>query len=116
MKKVQLVTKDSLQKMLDSNNREFVIQVVGKALVAILGQQTDVENNKARTIEHNGIGFTGADAKSGTLTAKSFVKHRTLQDWQLEKWLKKNDKGYSRLTKYHAQLNKAAIRKQNRAL
>ncbi len=114
--KTVIVTKDSLQKMLDSNDINYVIQVIGRALVVIMNQQTDDEKQKVRTIEHNGIGFTGSDAKSGTLTAKSFLKNKTLTEWQIEKWLKKNSNGYSRLVKYHAQLNRAAIRKSNKTL
>ena len=59
----------------------------------------------------NGIGFTGADAHSGCLTAKYFIKHGTLADWQVERWTKLSKSGFSRLTKYHKQLNEIAIAK-----
>ncbi len=59
------------------------------------------------TREVNGIGFTGCDARSGSITAKYYLKYNTLQDWQLERWLEKN-----RICRYHRQLNEIAIAKQ----
>ncbi|MFA6198896.1 MAG: hypothetical protein WC679_00650 [Bacteroidales bacterium] len=112
MKREVLVTKESLQALLDNEDKEFVIRVVGKALIILFKYQTEEEKKKTTTIENNGVGFTGADGRSGVLSAKSYLKNQTLLDWQLERWLKKNEKGYARLTKYHAQLNKAAIRKK----
>ena len=55
----------------------------------------------------NGNGFTGCDARSGSITAKYYLKYKTLQDWQLERWLEKN-----RICRYHRQLNEIAIAKQ----
>lgn len=106
-----IVTRDSLQAMLDNPNQEYVIKVVGRALVALLKRQTEEEQNMNTTNLHNGIGFTGADAKAGSLTAKSFIKHQTLQDWQVAQWTRPAKNGYSRLTKYAAQLNEIAVAK-----
>lgn len=103
-----IVTKQSLQEMLDKQNQEYVAKVVGRALVALMQYQTASERSSNSTEERNGIGFTGADAMSATLTAKSFIKHGTLAEWQVEKWTKKEKSGYSRLTKYHKQLNMIA--------
>jgi len=111
-KQTKIVTKDSLQSMLDNPNPKYVERVVGKALYRILENQTSDEQRSNETRVHNGIGFTGADAKSGSLTAKFWKKNGYLAAWQLEKWTKKNDQGYSRLTKYHRQLNEVAIRRQ----
>lgn len=106
-KPIKLVTKESLKILLDNANPDKRKQIVGRALVGIFKYQTDTEmkNNETRFI--NGVGFTGADARSGSLTAKSFLKNNTLDDWQVEMWLK-ND----RLIKYHNQLNTIAIQKQ----
>lgn len=112
MKTEKLLTKQSLQKMLDSDNKNYVIAVIGKALVILMNNQTRDEVLASTTIEGNGIGFTGCDARTGTITAKSYLKSGTLADWQLEKWLKKDKNGYSRLSKYHGQLNVAANNKK----
>lgn len=104
-----IVTKDSLQGMIDGANRTKQIAIIGRALVVLFLLQTRSEQSQNDTNEHNMVGFTGADGRGGCLTAKSFLKNKTLQDWQLEKWTRKNDKGYSRISKYHAQLNRAAV-------
>lgn len=94
--------------MLESTDTQYVTKVVGRALVVLMKNQTEDERRANTTNRDNGIGFTGADARSGCLTAKSFLKNGTLLDWQLERWLRKGTNGFSRLTKYHAQLNEAA--------
>jgi hypothetical protein len=103
-----IVTRESLQKLLDNPNPQFVARVVGKALVVLFNNQTADEKSANTTNKDNGIGFTGADAMRGSLTAKSFMAHNNLLDWQVAIWTKKNNKGFSRLTKYHKQLNEAA--------
>ena len=107
-----LVTRDSLQKMLDEADYNRKGQIIGRALVALLNRQTASEQNSAATLEHNNIGFAGCDAKGGTLTAKSFLKWGRLLDWQIEKWTKLQRNGYSRICKYHAQLNEVANEKK----
>ena len=107
----QVVTRDSLRKMLENPNRKYVETVVGRALVALLKRQTADEQAAADTRIINGIGFTGADAYGGTLTAKSYSKRKTLVDWQLEKWTKPAKNGYPRLCKYAKQLNEIALEK-----
>ena len=108
MKKQAIVTRESLQAMLDNPNKDYVVQVVGRALVAIFNNQTESEKSANGTTELNGIGFSGADGRSGVLTAKSFLKNNTLADWQLERWTKVSKNGFSRLTKYAKQLNEIA--------
>ena len=111
MKTKKLVTAESLQKLLDSDNQTLVTQAVGRALVVLMHRQTATEKQSNTTGVDNGVGFTGSDAFSGTVSAKSFLKHKTLQDWQVAKWTKKNAKGVARLTKYWRQLNEAAVAK-----
>jgi len=111
-KQAKIVTKDSLQQMLDNPNPKYVEAVVGRALSSLLARQTAEEQTHLTTEVHNGIGFTGADARSGSLTAKFWKKNGYLAAWQIERWTKKDDKGYSRLTKYHRQLNEIAVERQ----
>lgn len=105
---MNIVTRQSLQLMLDSNDPEYVKRVVGRALVAIFNNQTESEKTGNTTEEFNGIGFSGADARSGALTAKTFLKRKTLEDWQVERWTRRGKNGFSRLTKYAKQLNHIA--------
>ena len=109
--KTVIVTRDTLQHMLDNNDQQRVAQVIGHALVALLKRQTAAEQNNNATLEHNNIGFTGVDGKSGAITAKYYLKHKTLLPWQIAKWCKQGKNGYARLAKYHAQLNEVAVEK-----
>jgi len=106
------VTRDSLKEMLENPNREYVMHVVGRALVVLFKNQTRDEQSSNTTNKDNGIGFTGADAHSGSLTAKSYIKNKKLLDWQIDKWTKIARNGYPRLAKYHSQLNTAAEAKR----
>lgn len=114
MKKKVLVTRDSIQAMLDSDNEAYVAEVIGRGLMGLLDRQTTDEQVSNTTNRDNSIGFTGADAFSGSLTAKFWRKHGKLLDWQIAKWTKKGKNGYSRLCKYHKQLNEIALARTNR--
>jgi hypothetical protein len=103
-----IVTRESLQQMLDNENQQYVTVVVGRALVALMQRQTEVERKGNATEVENGIGFSGADARAGTLGAKSFLKNKTLLDWQVAQWTKKGKTGYARICKYWKQLNEIA--------
>ena len=107
----QIVTRDTIATMLRNPNRRYVEAVVGRALVALLQRQTEDEQRSNDTHVHNSIGFSGADARSGSLTAKSFIKNGGLVDWQLDKWTKLAKNGYPRLAKYAKQLNEIALEK-----
>ncbi|MGZ8924389.1 MAG: hypothetical protein ACXW2E_00765 [Nitrososphaeraceae archaeon] len=109
-----LVTRDSIEQMLQNENPEFVIHTIGRALVGIFKYQTEDEKRKNDTNIHNGIGFSGTDAKSGSLTAKFYLKHKTLLPWMIENWTKPTSHGHPRLTKYHKQLNIIALEKRAR--
>lgn len=104
-----LVSRDSLCMLLERKP----VETVGRALVAIFKiGQTDAERSSNTTNVDNGIGFSGADARSGSITAKYFIKHGTLQDWQVEQWTKPTKNGFPKLCKYVKQLNAIAERKQ----
>ena len=107
----KLVTKESLIALLETS-AEKKIQVIGRALVALLNRQVEDEQRTAQTGLHNGIGFQPADAYGGTLTAKYFLKHGTLLEWQVEKWMKPTATGLPRIVKYSRQLNEIANEKQ----
>ena len=110
MKKI--VTKDSMIRMLADPRPEYRVRVVGKALVAIFNRQTEAEKNSNDTRDANNIGFSGADGYQGCMSAKYFLKHGTLQDWVMDKWLKPTGKtGYPRIAKYWKQLNEIANEK-----
>lgn len=108
----KVVTRDSLKRMLENPNRHYVETVIGRALLALLERQTEDEKRAADTRVWNAVGFSGADARSGTLTAKSFAKHGRLLDWQIDRWTKKSKNGYPRLCKYAKQLNEIALEKR----
>lgn len=104
----KLVTRESLAAMLANENPAYVQMVIGRALCRLLERQTQSEQSHNTTDEDNGIGFAGADARSGSLTAKYFMKHKKLEDWQVARWVKIGANGFPRLCKYHKQLNEIA--------
>ena len=108
-KKTAIVTRESIQAMLDDDRPEYVALVVGRALVRLFERQTEAEKASNDTNVDNGIGFAGCDARAGTLSAKYFLKHKTLQPWQVERWTKIGSTGFAHLCKYHKQLNEVAL-------
>jgi hypothetical protein len=100
------VTQQSLNALLQKATiREHVI---GRALVVLLNRQTAGEASSNTTNIVNGVGFTQADAHSGCLTAKYYIKHNRLADWQIARWMKPAKNGTARIVKYWRQLNEAA--------
>jgi hypothetical protein len=87
-------------------------RAIGRALVLLLKRQTAEESASNDTRVHNAIGFTPADAYTGTLSAKFFIKHGRLEEWQIKKWQKLNAKGVPRIAKYWRQLAEEAEKKQ----
>jgi hypothetical protein len=105
----KLVTKESLAKLVTDQKRGAYI--LGRALVAIFNNQVEDEKSQNATILHNGIGFTGADARCGSIAAKTFLKRGHLMEWQIKSWTMEK-RGYPRICKYAEQLNKIANLKQ----
>lgn len=105
----KLVTKQSLLTLLTTSDPQRQIRVIGRALVALFNRQTETEKSVNDTTEDNARGFSGADAKRGSLTAKYFLKHGTLLEWQRAMWLKPTRGGFPRICKYHKQLNEVAL-------
>jgi len=113
MKAAAIVTKDSLKRMLDEATFDRQVHIVGRALVALFNRQTPTEQRADSTDQNNTVGFAGCDALSGSLTAKSYIRSRTLASWQVEKWTRPSGKnGYPRICKYARQLNEIALEKQ----
>jgi hypothetical protein len=108
----QLVTRDSLKQMLNESDETFRVRLVGRALVALFHRQTAAEQAVNQTEVSNGIGFSGCDARSGSLTARSFMRTGTLAPWQLKRWMKEGSSGYPRICKYAKQLNEIAIERR----
>ena len=107
-----IVTKQSLTKMLEDASQPKRALIIGRALVVLFNNQTASEQSSNVTNNQNNIGFTGADARSGCLSAKSFLKNKTLAEWQVDMWMKPGKSGSPRIAKYHAQLNAAAEMKR----
>jgi len=107
-----IVTREILTTMIETADDAKRQAIIGRALVTIFNNQTETEKNVNTTNQDNGVGFTGADARTGCITAKYYLKHQRLEDWQVEKWIRKNRNGVMRIAKYHAQLNKAAKEKR----
>lgn len=100
----KLVTKEFIKTKLEENAEKLI----GRALSAILKYQTDVESTNNITKDFNGVGFTKSDSRTGTLTAKYYLKHGKLEEWQLKLWKGLNKKGEPRILKYADQLNRIA--------
>jgi len=106
----KLVTKESLQKLLD--DKRLRNQVIGRALVRIFERQIDNEKANNTTNVTNNVGFSSADAKQGSITAKTFLKRKDLLDFQVEYWMQPRKDGSPRICKYHRQLNEIAVAKK----
>ena len=107
-----IVTRESFMAMLAAG-RDRQIKVVGRALVALMNRQTEDEKTGLQTKHDNSRGFSAPDAKSGTLCARYFLKHGTLQDWQFANWMR-DERGIPRIAKYSRQLNEIALEKSKR--
>ena len=109
---MSIVTKSNLTEMILNANQDKRALIIGRACVALFRRQTESEKQINSTNNENGIGFTKADARQGSLTAKYFLKHGTLLGWQVEMWIEANVKGDMRIAKYWKQLNEEAERRK----
>lgn len=106
-----IVTRASLSQLITRGDMTS-IHAIGRALVHLHNRQTVSELASGSTNTDNGRGFTHSDARSGTIHARYYLKHRNLLPWMVEMWTKPNSKGIPRLAKYHAQLNSIAETKR----
>lgn len=100
-----IVTKDSLITMLNDESKRA--HVIGRACVALFKRQTAGEQEKNATDTWNYRGFSQSDARTGSLTAKFYMKHKRLEDWQINNWMKEW-RGSPRIVKYWKQLDEIA--------
>ncbi len=109
------VTRAALIAMLnDPRGHAYVQHVVGRACVALFNRQTEAEQARNDTEVLNDEGFSGSDARQGSLTAKYYLKHKRLEAWQVEQWTKEW-RGRPRLAKYWKQLNEVAQSRSRQA-
>lgn len=111
-KPAAIVTRESLNEMIQNQPQERIMHVIGRALVALLARQTASERARNDTEVHNDIGFSGADARGATLTAKYYQQRKFLMPWQIEAWTRVGKTGFPRICKYAKQLNEIALEKQ----
>lgn len=102
-----IVTRAFIAEKLANPNPDYVMHFIGRALVVLLDRQTADEKQTAQTRHTNHRGFAQNDAKSGTLAAKSYLKHGKLEAWQVALWTRPW-KGQPRIAKYWVQLDEAA--------
>lgn len=95
----------------NSYSTERLGHIVGRALVALFRNQTAVEQSQNNAVNTNNVGFNKPDSKSGSITAKYYLKHKKLEDWMVRKWLDVNELGHMRISKYWKQINEAAAQK-----
>ena len=90
---------------------EVGIHAIGRALVHLFNRQTADEKAENDTKCTNHRGFTSGDARQGSLSAKYYLKHKTLQLWQIAQWTRPSAKGTTRLGKYYRQIAEEAAKK-----
>lgn len=103
-----MITKRILENMIIEANPEKRARIVGRACLALFRRQTQDEQVANTTNHTNMRGFTQGDARQGSITAKYFIKHGTLQDWQINQWIKREARGNMRISKYWRQLDQEA--------
>ena len=107
---MQIVTKASLTSMIrTAASEEQLARIIGRACLALFKRQTEAERADNNVKVQNNRGFMPQDAKKGSITAKYFIKHGTLMDWQVRQWTNVNEKGEMRIVKYWRQLNEEAV-------
>ena len=107
-----LVTREAFIDLLNGPNQ---VAVIGRALVHLFNRQTEAEQQANDTRVLNDMGFTGADGYSGCLSAKFFLKHGRLEQWQIDRWMKPNKNGVPRIAKYWKQMDEEAKKKAKKA-
>jgi len=93
------MNKQDIIALLQSNDK-----AIARAIVVLNERQTASEQSCESTINHNGVGFTPADARMGTSMATFYTKRNYLTEKQLAYWKKPNAKGTWRICKYAGQL------------
>ena len=108
-----MFTKEKFTQLI-AKDPEVSVHAIGRALVHLLDRQTAEESRILTTKVKNGMGFTPGDARIGSIAAKYYIKHKTLEDWQAKYWKKLNAKGDARIVKYWRQLAEEVQKKQEK--
>lgn len=107
----------TIDQLLDSErartDEAFKVAVLGHALVALFQRQTRDEQSTNQTNKTNNVGFAGSDARTGSISAKYYIKYKTLLPFTVETWLRPNANGRRRICKYSKQLQRIAQEKQS---
>ena len=112
MSKEVIVTRDWITNYIFDQPAHKVERMIGRALVGLFKRQTEDEAKCNDTKFVNNVGFSGSDARSGSLTAKYYMKHKRLEEWQVKKWIRLGKNGHPRIARYHRQLNEIALERQ----
>jgi len=99
-----------------NRNDETGMHAIGRALVHLFNRQTDDEKASNDTRHDNARGFTAGDARKGSITAKYYLRHRRLTDWQIRMWLERDGRGLQRIGKYYRQIAEEAAKKSKRTV
>ena len=91
---------------------EVAMHAIGRALVHLFRRQTEDEQQSNDTKHDNQRGFTAGDGRKGAITAKYYIKHRKLLDWQIAQWLQRDGRGLQRIGKYYRQIAEEAQKKR----
>jgi hypothetical protein len=90
---------------------EVAMHAIGRALVHLFRRQTEDEKQANDARHDNRRGFTAGDARKGSITAKYYIKHRRLLDWQIAQWLERDARGRQRIGKYYRQIAEEAAKR-----
>ena len=97
-------TREWLSDFVSNQPSDKVALLVGLVLERVFRWQTDAEKAANVTKDHNNVGFTAFDAKSGCRDAKTFLTTGRLAQWQVKRWTKP-ERGRPRICKYHTQVD-----------
>src|ERR1700760_1748119 len=116
-KQMAQITKETIQALLLRNDT-VGMHAVGRALMVLHRNQTTDEQQVQATKHLNLRGFTPSDARRGSSMAEWYKSNGFLTQKQLAYWVKpaRTAAGRVRITKYWAQLLKAAEEKAKQAL
>ena len=106
-----IATKETILQVLQRKDH-IGMHAVGRALVHIYNRQTATEQSCERTIELNGVGFTGVDGEIGASMAQFYINRQYLTPKQVAYWQRPHGKsGSTKIGKYWKQLLEEANKK-----
>lgn len=87
-----------------------------KALIHIYNNQTGTEKAVGKTVDHNGVGFTGADAEILTSFAEQFKRRGSLSQKQMNLLFKKIGKYWRQILMVSDvdKLNQSILKREGR--